>query len=167
MRLASGIAPVIAMQRLGIKVGLGVDGSASNDGSHMLAEVRQAMLVARLKSGLEGASLSGEAAPPLMSARQALEIATRGSAAVLGRTDLGSLEPGKCADFCAINLERLGFAGALHDPIAALVFCAPAQVDYTVVGGKCIVREGQFVTLDLPWLVYNHNRAARRLVNGD
>ncbi len=167
MRLASGIAPIMEMRRLGIKVGLGVDGSASNDGSHMLEEARQAMLVARLKAGLDGASLSGEAAPPLMTARQVLEIATRGSAAVLGRTDLGSLEPGKCADFFAVRLDHLGYAGALHDPIAALVFTAPAQVDYTVVGGKFIVRQGEFVTLDIPWLVYNHNRAARRLVNGE
>ncbi len=167
MRLASGIAPIMEMRRLGIKVGLGVDGSASNDGSHMLEEARQAMLVARLKAGLDGASLSGEAAPPLMTARQVLEIATRGSAAVLGRTDLGSLEPGKCADFFAVRLDHLGYAGALHDPIAALVFTAPAQVDYTVVGGKFIVRQGEFVTLDIPWLVYNHNRAARRLVHGE
>jgi len=167
MRLASGIAPIMGMLRMGIKVGLGVDGSASNDSSHLLEEARQAMLVARLKAGLDGASLSGEAAPPLMTARQVLEIATRGSAAVLGRTDLGSLEPGKCADFFAVRLDHLGYAGALHDPIAALVFTAPAQVDYTVVGGKFIVRQGEFVTLDIPWLVYNHNRAARRLVNGE
>jgi cytosine/adenosine deaminase-related metal-dependent hydrolase len=166
MRLASGIAPIMRMRSLGVKVGLGVDGSASNDGSHMLEEVRQAMLVARLKAGLEGASLSSEdSASPLMTARQALEIATRGSASVLGRSDLGSLEPGKCADFFAIKLDRLGFAGALHDPVAAIVFCAPTNVDYTVVGGKFIVKEGQLSTLDLPRLIEKHNRAARRLVS--
>lgn len=165
MRLASGIAPIMQMRRMGVKVGLGVDGSASNDGSHLLEEARQAMLIARVKSGLEGASLSGEDAPPLMTARQALEIATRGSASVLGRTDIGSLEVGKCADFFAINLQQLGYAGALHDPVAALVFCAPSQVDYNVVGGRFIVKEGQFQTVDLQDLVQRHNRAAYRLVN--
>lgn len=164
MRLASGIAPVLRMLQAGVKVGLGVDGSASNDGSNMLGEVRQAMLVARLDAGLRGASLSGTGAPALMTARQALEIATRGSAAVLGRTDLGSLEPGKCADFFTINLHRLDFAGALHDPLAALVFCAPVRVDNTVVGGQFVVREGQMVTLDLPVLIEKHNRAAMRLL---
>lgn len=166
MRLASGIAPVMRMRFLGVKVGLGVDGSASNDGSHMLEEVRQAMLVARLQAGLSGASLSGENAPALMTARQALEIATRGGAAVLGRTDIGSLEVGKCADFCAIRLDRLGYAGALHDPVAAVVFCAPVQVDYTVVGGKFIVKEGHLETVDLPRLIEQHNRLAHHLVNG-
>ncbi len=164
MRLASGIAPIMEMLQAGVKVGLGVDGSASNDGSHLLEEVRQAMLVARVRAGLMGASLSGDQAPPLMTARQALEIATRGSAAVLGRSDIGSLEPGKCADFFAINLSKLGFAGGLHDPVAALVFCAPVQSDYTVVGGKFVVKEGQLVTVDVHELVEKHNRAARRLL---
>jgi 8-oxoguanine deaminase len=165
MRLASGIAPIMQMRQMGIKVGLGVDGSASNDGSNLLEEVRQALLIARVKSGLEGASLSGEEAPPLMSARQALEIATRGSAAVLGRKDIGSLEVGKCADFFAINLNQLNYAGALHDPVAALVFCAPVKVDFTVVGGKFIVKDGVLQTVDLTDLVQKHNRAALRLVN--
>jgi cytosine/adenosine deaminase-related metal-dependent hydrolase len=154
------------MRAAGVKVGLGVDGSASNDGSHLLSEVRQAMLLSRLGAGVRGASLSGEAAPPLMTARQALEIATRGSAAVLGRSDLGSLEAGKCADFFAVDLNRLGYAGAQHDPVAALVFCAPVQADYTVVGGKFIVKEGHLLTVDLPRLVEQHNRAAKRLVEG-
>jgi cytosine/adenosine deaminase-related metal-dependent hydrolase len=167
MRLASGIAPVLEMLRWGVHVGLGVDGSASNDGSHLLEEVRQAMLVARLRAGLQGASLSDESAPPLMTARQALELATRGGSAVLGRTDIGSLEAGKCADFFATRLDRLGYAGALHDPVAAIVFCAPANVDYTVVGGKYVVKEGRLVTLDETRLVEQHNRCARRLLNGD
>jgi cytosine/adenosine deaminase-related metal-dependent hydrolase len=165
MRLASGIAPILDMLQAGVDVGLGVDGSASNDGSHLLAEVRQAMLVARLRAGLLGASLSGQDAPPLMTARQALELATRGGAAVLGRTDIGALAPGKCADFFAVHLDQLGLAGALHDPVAALVFCAPVQADYTVVGGKLIVREGKIQTVDLPVLVEAHNRAARRLLS--
>lgn len=165
MRLASGIAPIMKMLQAGVRVGLGVDGSASNDGSSLLEEVRQAMLAARVLAGLRGASLSGEAAPPLMTARQALEIATRGSAAVLGRSDLGSLEVGKCGDFFAINLNRLEYAGALHDPVAAAVFCAPVRVDYTVVGGRVIVREGNLESLDLHALISRHNHAAYRLLN--
>ncbi|HRN50292.1 MAG TPA: 8-oxoguanine deaminase [Anaerolineales bacterium] len=167
MRLASGIPPVLKMLNAGVRVGLGVDGSASNDSSHLLAEVRQAMLLARLDAGQRGASLSGEDAPPLMTARTALELATRGGAAVLGRNDIGSLEVGKCADFFAVNLHQLGFAGGLHDPLAALVFCAPVQADYTVVGGRFIVKEGQLQTADLPVLVEQHNQAATRLVNGE
>ncbi len=166
MRLASGIAPVLAMRAAGVNVGLGVDGSASNDSSHMLAEARQAMLLSRLDAGLRGASLSAEDAPPLMTARQALELATRGGAAVLGREDIGSLAPGKCADFFAVDLNRLDYAGALHDPLAALVFCNPARVDYTVVGGRFVVREGQLLSVDLPSLIEKHNRAARRLLDG-
>jgi 8-oxoguanine deaminase len=164
MRLASGIAPIAKMLTAGVKVGLGVDGSASNDSSHMLAEARQAMLLSRLDAGLRGASLSELSAPELMTARQALEIATRGGAAVLGRDDIGSLEVGKCADFFAVDLSQLDFAGGLHDPLAALVFCSPARADYTVVGGKFIVKEGQMQTVELPSLIEKHNRAAKRLL---
>ncbi|NUM48313.1 MAG: 8-oxoguanine deaminase [Anaerolineales bacterium] len=164
MRLASGIAPVMKMRAAGVNVGLGVDGSASNDGSHLLAEARQAMLLARLDAGLRGASLSGEDAPPLMTARQALELGTRGGAAVLGRADIGSLEPGKCADLFAVNLNRLDFAGALHDPLAALVFCQSVTVDFTLVGGKFVVKNGHLTSVDLPRLVEKHNRAAKRLL---
>ena len=165
MRLASGIAPIWEYMAAGVNVGLGVDGSASNDSSHLLAEARLAMLLARVRAGVEGASLSGSAAP-ILTARQALEIATIGGAAVLGRTDIGSLEPGKCADFIAINLNRLDYAGALHDPLAAILFCNPVGVDYNVVGGKFIVKEGQLQTLDLPTHVQKHNQAAARLVEG-
>jgi 8-oxoguanine deaminase len=170
MRLASGIAPVRDYLAAGVKVGLGVDGSASNDGSHLLAEARQAMLLARLKEGITGFSLTPAPSPErggekrLMSARTALELATRGGAAVLGRTDIGSLEPGKCADFFAIDLKRLDYTGALHDPVAAAVFCQPVRVDYTVVGGKCVVREGRLVTLEEHALIERHNRAAKRLL---
>ncbi len=166
MRLASGIAPVMRYLAHGVKVGLGVDGSASNDSSHMLGEARQAMLLARLAAGLEGASLSSQDAPPLMTARQALELATRGGAAVLGRSDIGSLEPGKCADFVAFNLNALDYAGALHDPVAALVFCQPQRASYTVVHGRMIVKDGVLQTVDLPHLIERHNRAARRLLQG-
>ena len=163
MRLASGIAPIMRMLSRGIKLGLGVDGSASNDSSHMLAEVRQAMLLARLHSGLMGASRSAPDAPPLMTARQALSIATRGGASVLGRSDIGSLEVGKCADFFAVNLNQLDYTGALADPVTAVVFCAPVKADYTVVGGETIVKHGVVRGLDLEQHVIKHNNAARRL----
>ncbi len=166
MRLASGIAPTMDMLQAGVKVGLGVDGSASNDGSNLLEETRQALLAARVRAGLMGASKSTGEAAPLMTARKALEIATRGGAEVLGRTDLGSLEAGKCGDICAISLDKLEYAGGLHDPISAIVFCAPVKVDYTVVNGNIVVKEGQLINLDVHKLVENHNRAARRLVNG-
>ena len=166
MRLASGIAPIMEMLKTGVNVGLGVDGSASNDGSNLLEETRQALMAARVRAGLLGASKSGGESIAIMTARQALEISTRGGAAVLNRPDLGSLEMGKCADFCAIKLNKLEYAGGLHDPVAALVFCAPVKVDYTVVAGKFIVKEGELVTLDVHQQVENHNQAARRLVNG-
>lgn len=164
MRLASGIAPILQMLTAGVKVGLGVDGSASNDGSHMLGEVRQAMLLSRLGAGLSGASLSGSDSAPLMTARTALEIATRGSASVLGRSDIGSLEVGKAADFFAVNMQQLDFAGAMHDPLAALVFCAPVKANYTVVAGEFVIKEGQLVTLELSQLIEKHQRAAKKLL---
>ena len=164
MRLASGIAPILEMLAAGVKVGLGVDGSASNDSSHLLTEARLAMLLSRVGSGMRGASLSGTAAPPLMTARQALSIATRGGAAVLGRTDIGSLEVGKCADFIAIKLDKLDYAGALHDPVAATLFCNSVRVDLNVVGGEIIVKDSELQSLDLAEHVFNHNQAARRLV---
>ena len=166
MRLGSGIAPIMTMRELGVNVGIGVDGSASNDSSHLLGEARLAMLLSRVGAGLQGASRSGEDAPPLMSGRQALEIATRGGAAVLGRDDIGSLEVGKCGDLIAFNLNRLEYAGALHDPVAAPFFCTPQNVDLNIVGGKIIVKDGQMVNLDVPHLIQQHNQAAKRLLNG-
>ena len=166
MRLASGIAPVRDYLAAGVKVGLGVDGSASNDSSHMLAEVRQAMLLSRLREGITGFSLTNDPTRKLMTARETLLLATRGGAEVLGRADIGSLEIGKCADFFAVDLNRLDYAGALHDPVAAVVFCQPVRVDYTVVGGRFIVRAGQLVTLDEIDLVRRHNKAARHLLAG-
>jgi len=148
-------------------VGLGVDGSASNDSSHLLAEARQAMLLARVRSGISGASLSTSDTPSLMTARQVLEIATLGGAAVLGRQDIGSLEVGKCADLVAINLNNLDYAGALHDPVSALLFCNPRKVDYNIINGRIIVREGQLTTVDLPYIIEKHNKAARRLLEGN
>jgi 8-oxoguanine deaminase len=164
MRLASGIAPVKEYMAAGVKVGLGLDGSASNDGAHMLAEVRQTMLLSRLREGITGFSLSNDPSRKLMTAREALKLATRGVAAVLGRSDIGSLEAGKCADFFAINLNRLDYAGALADPVAAAVFCHPVRADFAVIGGKFVVRDGNLVTVDEMKLVERHNRASRRLL---
>ena len=164
MRLASGIAPVKEYRAAGVNVGLGVDGSASNDGSHLLAEVRNAMLVSRVKEGLTGYSLSNDPNRKLMTAREALYLGTRGGAAVIGRNDIGSLESGKCADFFAIDLNRIGFSG-MHDPVAAIVFGQPVNSDYTVVGGKFVVKEGQLVTVDQHKLIENHNKAAKRLLS--
>jgi len=165
MRLASGIAPLMKMRQAGVKVGLGVDGSASNDGSHLLAEARQAMLLARLKSGLEGASLSSTGSE-ILTGRQALELATIGGAAVLGRKDIGSLAVGKCADFISIDLNRLDYTGALHDPVAALVFCQPQNVSNNYVHGKAVVRNGELLGINLPDHIRQHNNAAKRLVMG-
>jgi len=163
MRLASGVAPVRRFRAAGIQVGLGVDGSASNDSSHMLAEARQAMLLSRLG---EASAPQVDGGGPLLTARQALEMATRGGAAVLGREDIGALEPGRCADFIAVDLNTVGFAGAWHDPVAALIFCAPSGVAYSYVHGRQVVDRGELTTLDLPPVIEAHNRAARRLVGG-
>ncbi len=153
MRLASGIAPVRAYIDSGVRVGLGVDGSASNDSSHLLAEARMAMLLQRVGGDPAG-----------LSAREALRLATRGGAAVLGRDDIGQLTPGKSADFIGFKLDRLDFAGALHDPMAALVFCAPQKVDLSVINGRVVVEDGRLLTLDLPPIIERHNRIARELL---
>ena len=168
MRLASGIAPVKKYLDAGVKTSLGVDGSASNDGSNLLVEVREALLLARLKMGLlppEGPQTVLSTSDPLranewMTAREALEIATLGGAAVLGRTDIGSLEPGKCADFFTLDLNTVGYAGALTDAVAAVVFCAPQPARYTVVGGRCIVKDGRIATLEIEPVIEEHNRHA-------
>ncbi|HMK07790.1 MAG TPA: amidohydrolase family protein, partial [Anaerolineales bacterium] len=164
MRLASGIAPLRRYLSAAVPVGLGVDGSASNDSSHMLAEARQALLLSRL-GGAARPDIDEAAA--MLTARQALALATRGGAAVLGREDIGSLEPGKCADFIGLRLDRLGYAGGLQDPVAASVLCAPATVDLSFVHGRRVVDEGRLVGLDLPVLIEKHNRAAARLVRGE
>jgi cytosine/adenosine deaminase-related metal-dependent hydrolase len=160
MRLASGIAPIRRYLHAGVKVGLGVDGSASNDSSHMLAEARQALLLSRV--GAASAPLVDEV-DELLTARQALEMATIGGAEVLGRNDIGSLEPGKCGDFIAIDLQMVGFSG-IHDPVGATVFCAPADVCFNYVGGKPVVYEGELIAVDLPPLIEKHTQAAQRLI---
>jgi cytosine/adenosine deaminase-related metal-dependent hydrolase len=157
MRLASGIAPVGALARAGVRVALGVDGSASNDSSAMLEEVRQAMLLQRVAGG-----------PAAMSARDALTLATRGGAAVLGRDDIGMLVPGMAADIVGYRLDRLGLAGgAVHDPLASLVFCRPGSVDLNIINGRVRIRDGAFVDVDLPKLIERHNRIARALARNE
>jgi cytosine/adenosine deaminase-related metal-dependent hydrolase len=156
MRLASGIAPVRRMRDAGVPVGLGVDGSASNDGASMIGEVRQALLLQRVGFG-----------PDAMTAREALEIATLGGAKVLNRNDIGALAPGMVADFVAFDLNHIAYAGALHDPLAALVFCTPTHVSTSVINGKVVVRDGQLVTVDLPRVLERHNQLARQLVVGE
>jgi 8-oxoguanine deaminase len=163
MRLGSGIAPIKKYMAAGVKVGLGVDGSASNDSSNMLAEVRQAMLLARLELGLRTAGRP-IADGDWMTAREALEIATLGGANVLGRSDIGSLETGKCADFFSLDLHTLGYAGALHDPVAAVVFCAPQPARHTVINGKSIVKDGEIVTMDMAPVIATHNKCAAKLL---
>lgn len=166
MRLASGLAPIKKMRDAGVKVGLGVDGSSSNDGSHLLGEARQAMLLARTRLSLEPGG------PPAdkkhwLSARDALEMATLGGAAVLNRTDIGALAVGKRADFFSVDLNKVGYAGgSMLDPVAAVVFCAAQSASNTVVNGRFVVKDGQMVTLDLPVAIERCNAAARLMVNG-
>ena len=176
MRLASGIAPVRRMLDAGVSVGLGVDGSASNDAAHMVNEARQAMLLARVGRSLQPTEIrtleNGERrsffgcdlGPAEMTARDALDMATRGGASVLGRSDIGTLAPGMCADFALFDLRTLGFAGAaVHDPLAALLFCSSPQAAYTVVNGTVVVRQGQLSRLELGPLLERHHAHARAL----
>jgi len=159
MRLASGIAPLRKYLDAGVRVGLGVDGSASNDGGHLLAEARQAMLLARLKLAVEP-----EAARIWTGARDVLEVATRGGAAVLGRDDIGALQAGKCADFFTLDLDAIGYAGGLSDPVAAIVFCAPRTVRHCWVHGRPVVTDGRVVTIDMEAVVAEHNIQAAALL---
>jgi len=145
MRLASGIAPVRDMIDVGIKIGLGVDGSASNDSGHMLNEARQAMLLQRVMRG-------GDA----MTAREALAVATRGGAEVLARNDIGILAAGYAADIVAFDTGGIDFAGAQWDLLAGLVFCGSGKASYTIVNGKVIVDQGRLATMDMSTLLAKH-----------
>jgi 8-oxoguanine deaminase len=171
MRLASGIAPVRKMINAGVPLGLGVDGSASNDAAHMVNEARQALLLARVGRAMQapevrnGKTFFGcDLGPAEMTARDALSVATRGGAQVLGRADIGHLAAGMCADLALFDLDTLAFAGgAVHDPVGSLLLCASPQADYTVVNGKVVVRNGHLVTVDLGPLKERHNRMALEL----
>ncbi len=153
MRLGSGAAPIRAMLDAGVKVGLGVDGSASNDTSNLLQEARQALLLARVR----------EVDATALSAREALEIATLGGARALGRDDIGHLAKGMSADFIAFDTERPPFAGAHADPVAALLLCHNDHVDHAFVNGRHIVDQGRITSVDYPVLVEQTRKAAIRL----
>jgi 8-oxoguanine deaminase len=153
-RLASGVAPIRAMLNANVKVGLGVDGSASSDSGNLLNEARMAMLLQRSGGN-----------PAILSAREALEMATLGGAKVLGRDDIGAIAVGMSADFVAYDLRNIAFAGAQHDPIAALVFCNSVPITLSVIHGKVVVKEGQLTTIDLPVLIEKHNRLSLALIN--
>ncbi|RJL18078.1 8-oxoguanine deaminase [Paracoccus siganidrum] len=151
-RLGSGIAPVRAMRDGGVRVGLGVDGSASNDAADLMGEARQAMLLQRVANGADA-----------MSAREALEIATLGGAQVLGRADhLGSIEPGKRADLALWDARALPMAGG-WDPVAALVLCGPHRVRHLIVEGRQVVRDQVLTTLDAAQLGREVASAVARL----
>jgi 8-oxoguanine deaminase len=151
LRIGAGVAPVRALVDAGVRVGLGVDGSASNERSDLFMEVKQALLVARGRGG-----------PAAMTAREALRLGSRGGASVLGRHDIGSLERGKCADFAVWRTDGLEFGGS-DDPVAALVFTAPHRVDRLYVGGSEVVRDGRLVHADEDEIAREHRVQARRL----
>jgi cytosine/adenosine deaminase-related metal-dependent hydrolase len=154
MRLASGMAPLRKMLDHKVPVGLGVDGSASNDTGNLLQEARTAFLMARVRDCNAAA----------ITAREILEVATLGGARVLGRDDIGAIAPGMSADFIALNIDRPQFAGAHRDLVAALIFCLIDAVDYSFINGKKVVDQGRLTTLDLSGLIAKHNRLATQLV---
>jgi 8-oxoguanine deaminase len=162
MRLSSGIAPIRRMLDAGVPVGLGVDGSASNDAAHMVNEARQALLLARVGRSLD--PYGCDHGPSEMTARDMLSIATRGGAEVLGRADIGHLAPGMCADLALFDLRTLAFAGgAVHDPVGSLLLCGSGQTAYTVVNGRVVVDQGRLATVELEPLLERHNALARDL----
>ncbi|MGV2827691.1 8-oxoguanine deaminase [Myxosarcina sp. GI1(2024)] len=156
MRLASGIAPIRKMLNAKVPVGLGVDGAASNDATNLFHEARTAFLLARVKDESAG----------VMTARDVLEIATRGGARVLGRDDIGYLAPGMAADLIAVNLDRPGFVGTQQDPVAALIYCQNDCVDYSFINGKKIVAGGKLTTVELEKLIETSNQISLSLVAG-
>lgn len=155
MRLASGIAPLRRMLGQGVKVGLGVDGSASNDSGHFLTEARQAMLLQRV----------AHSDPSAMSARQALEMATLGGAAVLGRDDIGAIAPGMAADLVGFRTDTLPMTGTHSDPVGGLLFGAPHGVDLSIINGRIVIEDGELAGVEMPVLIERHTRLSRALFN--
>ncbi len=153
MKLGSGMAPVVNMLEAGVNVSLGVDGSASNDSSHMLAEARQALLLQRI-------NYDEESIGPV----DVLRAGTVGGARAIGRDDIGTLQPGQAADLIGINLQNLDFAGGLHDPLAATVLCHPPTVDWSIINGTVVVEDGDFLPLDVDSLVRDQNRLAEEQI---
>ncbi|MGE8325917.1 8-oxoguanine deaminase [Pseudomonas urmiensis] len=154
MRLASGICPTVDLETAGAPVGLGVDGSASNDASNMILEARQALYLQRLRYGAEQ-----------ITPERALGWATRGSARLLGRSDIGQLAVGKQADLALFKLDELRFSGS-HDPLSALLLCGADRADRVMVGGNWRVIDGQIEGLDVQGLIANHRQAAAQLIAG-
>jgi 8-oxoguanine deaminase len=152
--LASGCCPVCDLERAGVAVGIGVDGSASNDASNLMQEVRTAFLVQRGRYGVSA-----------VSHRDALRWATKGSAACIGRPELGEIQPGNIADLALFKLDELRFSGH-GDPLAALVLCGAYKADRVMVGGEWVVEDGQIAELDIGDLIQRHSVAARRLQQG-
>jgi cytosine/adenosine deaminase-related metal-dependent hydrolase len=150
LRLGAGVAPLRPLLDAGVRVGLGVDGSASNERGDLLFDVKQALLVARGRDG-----------PDALTAREALRLATRGGAAVLGRNDVGAIEPGRCADLAVWRTDGLEFGGA-DDPVAALVLSAPHRVDRLLVGGEDVVRDGRLVRAHEEEIAQAQRAQARR-----
>ena len=163
MRLASGILPLRKLLNLGVNVGLGVDGSASNDGAQLLAEARQAMLLARVAKSLE--PFGCDHGPQEMTPRDALRLATRVGAQTLGRQDIGQLRIGHCADLALFRTDTLEQAGGdVNDPVGALLLCASQNADFTIVNGQILVEGGELTRVELPPLIQRHNRLAMELV---
>ena len=153
MRLASGIAPIRKLMAAGVPVSIGVDGAASNDATHLLQEARTAFLLARVR----------EQSAAAITARETLELATRGGATVLGRDDIGYLAPGMSADFIVFNLDTPAFVGSHHDVVAALIFCQPPSVDYSFINGRKVIDRGRLVTVQMEKLIETCNHLASEL----
>ena len=153
MRLGSGMARIPQMLDMGIRVGLGVDGSASNDTSDMLGELRNCFLLQRLAGGSSA-----------ITARQVIRLATAGGADLLGRDDIGTIEEGMCADIIGVDISGISYAGAVHDYLASLVLCGcDHTVDLTIVNGRIVVRDGLLLTVDEHKVVAEANKVALRL----
>jgi cytosine/adenosine deaminase-related metal-dependent hydrolase len=168
MRCGQGIAKIRQMLDNGVKVGLGVDGSASNDTSNMFLEARLAQLLqrvapARYLSEPPGGRGGFGGSPKALAAREALTMATRGGAALLGRDDIGALAPGMSADFIAVNLNQLGLSGTQRDPLAALVMCGPFRVDYSFINGREVISRGAFTALDVDDILARHRGVMDRI----
>ncbi len=153
MRLASGIAPIRAYYDAGVPVGLGVDGSASNDASHLLAEARLALLLQRVGGNPAG-----------LTAEESLELATIGGAKILGRDDIGVLTPNMAADIIGFKLETLDYSGCIHDPLAALTFCHPQKVDFSIINGQLLIENGEFSSFNPLPIIRRHNKIAHDLL---
>ena len=168
MRCGQGIAKIRQLIDTGVKVGLGVDGSASNDTSNMFLEARLAQLLqrvapARYLSEAPGGRGGFGGTPKALSAREALTMATRGGAALLGRDDIGYLAPGMSADFIAVNLNQLGLSGTQRDPLAALIMCGPFRVDYSFINGREIINRGAFTSVDVDEVLTSYRQVMDRI----